>query len=641
MTLMAAAAAALPAEEAQARCVDSLRAMATDGSTCTAVKTEYSSDGASPVLAERGTTLTLTADQVLVLSDGRVSRTVRTDGAVITFMGDATIRQASSRLRNHTAIDSHLPGADLIFRGDLTVIGTINNSDGAHVGSEGRMTVHGDAIFDVTDEGVTSTTVNEGRSDDPGSSLIRFSNLSILSKDNALRAQGALGNGVIITGGEVSLRTTDDNGLGVAALEGGKIFINANGGDITADANAFVALETPGAIVETEGDRALGLVARTSAGDARVEMSGGKVVTGADGAAESAEGVFSFVTGGAGSASILFSGGVVETNGLDSDGLIADVSDGSILSSIDGDAAMVMTGGSVATTGDDSAGIVAQTDISIFSLSTGSARVTQSGGSITTSGGSESFVQGSYGALALAGGSGEAAFTQTGGSIVTTGADAHGAYVVSEFGAAMVNQGEDGRIEAKGANASGVYASAATTFDIDLAGAISGGSGAGAGVYSVGDSGTLDIAAAARLRADSGVAIIDGRGAIAITSQGAIIGDVRTNAGDDTFSLLGGSLEGAVDMGEGADKVTVAGPASLGASRFGGGTSTAPILIGMPIPRGEVAAAPLSNADTSIDVLTFSGGARSFDGASLTHWERVVLDDGVDFRLGGALLTGA
>ncbi|MFV0476076.1 MAG: hypothetical protein ACK5MQ_18020, partial [Pikeienuella sp.] len=623
---MTAGALALSAAPAQAACINAATAGADGGSTCVAGGSSYMSGAGSAIFVDPGSSLTMTANPVTATTTG-TAPTAIVSGGELYFRGDVTLAHVGGPPAGFTVLEARLPRALVLAEGALDIITGAPNGDGLRIGSGGVFEARGDTFINVSDEGVVSSTVNSGRADAPGSSMATFRNLDLLSGGAGLRAEGALGNGVIVTGDTVSIGTLNPGGHGVAAFNGGDVIINTAGGAAVGDGNSNIVLATPNTLVETQGDNAHGLVARTRLGDARVEMSAGRVVTGAAGPAANAEGVFALVNGGTGNASILFSGGEVETGGSNAEGLIANVSDGMASTRINGSAEITITGGDIFVTGPGSAGAVAQTDISVLTPSTGAARITQSGGSIRTRGDVSSAYQGGYGALSLAPGSGEASFTQTGGIIDTTGQASHGAYVVSFHGPARVMQGENGRIEATGVDASGVFAvagavDASSPFDIDLAGVVAGGTGAGAGVETMGVAGSLDLASTARLSALSGVAIVDGDGEIAITSHGAIDGDVRTRLGNDTFSLLDGSIQGAVDMGEGSDLTTVAGAVDVGSSSFNGGDD-------------------VGTADMFEDVLTFSGGARSFDGASLTHWERVVLDDGVDFRLGGALLTGA
>lgn len=622
---MAAAVAAIASGEAQAACLDGPRAAAGAGDNCTGTLTSYTHDSLSPISAGQNGSMTLTQGSVTSASTGLVGKSVRADGGVITFQGDAIVTYLGGTNPNNTLLEAHLPGAEILVLGDITGLSDIRNGDAARAGSGAVIDIRGDASFTVRGDGVFSATRNAFRGSDPeGSSMILFGgDLSVASGGDALRAQGALGNGIIATGDQVTLTTTLNTGHGVSAFDGGKVFIQAAGGTVTADDDSLIVLDNANALIETEGDGAHGLIARSDTGDAHVEMSAGRVVTGANGGSGAdSEGVFALVRGGTGEASILFNGGEVETFGEDADGLVANVSDGSLFSGINGDSTVVMTGGAVTTHGDGSAGLIAQSDFSAFSPSTGAVSVTQSGGVITTSGDALNAFQGSHGVLALSYGSGPAAFTQTGGEIAASGADADGAYVVSAYGETTVAQGEDGRIEASGADASGVRVQAGTSFDVDIAGAVTGGTGAGAGVETSGVSGTLDIAGTAAVSAGSGVAILNDSGVIAITSSGAIDGDVRTMGGDDSLSLTGGSLAGDVDMGLGSDNVTVAGAVDIGASTFDGGDDA-------------------DVADLMEDVLTFSGGTRAIDGAFLTNWERVTLTDGVDFRLSGELATGA
>ena len=113
--------------------------------------------------------------------------------------------------------------------------------------------------------------------------------------------------------------------------------------------------------------------------------------------------------------------------------------------------------------------------------------------------------------------------------------------------------GADAAVRVFGLNAHGIYAEGATGFDIDVAGSVTGGAGAGAAIRTItGPGGTIDIASGAHVRAGtSGLAIQDGDGAAVITSAGTITGDILLGAGDDMLTLTGGRFTGDLDGGAG------------------------------------------------------------------------------------------
>ncbi|MEM9739288.1 MAG: hypothetical protein AAF829_05415 [Pseudomonadota bacterium] len=131
------------------------------------------------------------------------------------------------------------------------------------------------------------------------------------------------------------------------------------------------------------------------------------------------------------------------------------------------------------------------------------------------------------------------------GQILTTGAGAHGLSIenggTGEFSTVTIVASGD--VDVSGTDAHGLHISAAGTTTLDLSGAISGGSGNGAGVSSTG-SGDVNLALSGSIGAESGLAISTGAGSDDITSTGFIRGNISLGGGENQFNhAIGGRLE--------------------------------------------------------------------------------------------------
>jgi outer membrane autotransporter protein len=484
--------------------------------------------------------------------------------------------------------------------------------------------------------GIGSTAdANESDGLPAGSSLVILDDLRVkvggTGNPFALFAQGNLDNAIVVTGDVFEL--TVSGGVGARADRGAKIFIGPAGGMGSADDNSLIVLNTPGASVQTDGDGASGLVSRSSSGNARLEVRGGRISTGTNSAAANAEGIYALVDGGNGSATILFEDGTVTTNGFNSDGIVAhnDVDDG------DGSATVVMTGGSVTTSGDGSAGLLAQAGgFSInppaAHVSNGNARVVQSGGTVKTSGDVGLFgIESGSAIVAVAIGPGLASIVQAGGTAEASGRQA-AALQAETFGDVEIDQSEGARAIATGADASGILLSAGTRFRVNLAGLVQGGQGSGIHVIRTRNpgfvgtvTGTISVAEKGVVEAASGLAVLEeAESDTRLRNSGRIAGDIELTGGSDQALLDPGSVtQGRILMGDGSDETNVASGADIsGVTLFDGGDDV------------EI-------ADGFVDFLTFAGGVRSVDGATLTNWEGVSLTDMADFTLTEDLATGA
>lgn len=216
------------------------------------------------------------------------------------------------------------------------------------------------------------------------------------------------------------------------------------------------------------------------------------------------------------------------------------------------------------------------------------------------------------------------------GNVATSGDSSSGIHAYSTGGNVFIRN--SGNLTATGADSNGILMDDVATggiYDIDVTGGtVSGGTGIGAGIRVTavtGDVGTIDISAGATITATSGVAIVEGAGAITITSAGIINGDISTNDGNDTLYLLGGSVmtSSAINMGTGSDIVQVnAGSNITGVELFDGGDD-------------------VSIADGWIDSLSFIGQNYATNGANLINWETLTVAGGQLTILDGAITVGS
>jgi outer membrane autotransporter protein len=381
-----------------------------------------------------------------------------------------------------------------------------------------------------------------------------------------------------------------------------------------------------------------------------------------------AEGLYANARFAAGNASVTLGGGSVFTNGLDSDGIVALSQDG-------GNATATIAGGRLETLSVASTGVVVQTN------SGGNATVNMLDGSIETSGG-----LGSFGISATTQGGGDVLVNQAGGSITTTGSVSSGIYANAfTTGNVIVLQGSGAVVDVSGASSDGIYAqSVGGTYSVDISGAVAGGTNGVASVAAIRTlgalGGTIDVRATGVADGSaSGIGIIDGAGAVTLTSAGSIVGEVQTNEGDDTVNLLAGSSAGGdIVLGAGDDRVNANG--GIGQAIFGNdgndtimlaGTTltgniqgeegddvfvwlsgtTAAFLGGSGSDTAVVTAAEyngtqlldggddVSTADGMIDTLTFTNVSATATGANLVNWERIVVDSGTTLGFSDSALT--
>ena len=389
-------------------------------------------------------------------------------------------------------------------------------------------------------------------------------------------------------------------------VQGGNALVIQNGGTITA-----------------VGENAFGISSRTDgSGTATAIQNGGSISTtgtGGNGVAMLVE------TYGSGAAIATQNGGLITTNG--SHAVYA-------LARGNGSATATQTGGSITalSTTFTNAGVVAQT------LGTGDARAVQTGGSIVTNG-----FGGALGTVAS--GSGNATTEQTGGSVTANGSNAVAiAAVTAGAGTATAIQAAGLTASATGANSNGIsaFARGSGRYAVSVAGSAIGGSGStAAAVHTSGaGGGTIDIASSAQLDGSrSGIAVLDETGAVALTSAGTLTGDILTNAGNDSISLIGGSVRGKVDAGADDDRFTWSGGTLLGGFYGQNGSDTAVVSAAgyngsQVLDGGDDASA----ADGWVDRLTLRGVTATAGGDTLRNWETIALDN-TRLALAGTPLT--
>lgn len=316
------------------------------------------------------------------------------------------------------------------------------------------------------------------------------------------RGDGAEGN-ISIDLSDVQVSTKGSKSRGITAT-------NSASGDST----ITIAAST----VITKGQESHGIISQTKDGKASIII---KNISDVDTSANDSEGIFALAKGSKGTSSIVVDGSSITTTNHDSDAVVAQVDDNNKHSIINGNALVKILGENtnIETAGDNSAGVIAQTDIFhphttdyIFSQSSssGDATVIMNNGKITTSGGrapNSLHSDAAHGILAMATGGGEASITQKGGNIFTSGNDSHGIFsyapyfknnktasirqiagtvqtagiesyglaVISQSGAAVVEQSSDATINTFGLGADSIAATGKDSVDISIAGTVSGG----------------------------------------------------------------------------------------------------------------------------------------------------------------------
>ena len=374
---------------------------------------------------------------------------------------------------------------------------------------------------------------------------------------------------VNMSGGTIVTDGTDANGIGIAADNGNYAGATQWGGDSIVNLSGNASIETLG--VGSQGIRARANY-KSLESDVLINQSGGTIVTRNDGAIGVWTQRWDFNAAtfkSDGGISINQTGGSIETFGSASHGVFTDVDKENGVIDID-------IAGQVTTRGDGASGIwsmnrqtadnlnaknTADTTVDVgvtglietFGVGSHGIYVQPHDGSVATAVESNVFVN-SLGSITTAAGASHGIYVdilgtsgaeiiQNAGTIRTMGDGSHGILTLSTGDAITVMQGTDAAISATGLDAMGVRAEAANdvTIDVDILGAVLGGSGDGAGLFTqkaVGPiaSATIDIESTGSVSALSDQAIIDRDNRAVITNNGTITGFVSLGAGDDLFT---------------------------------------------------------------------------------------------------------
>ncbi len=353
--------------------------------------------------------------------------------------------------------------------------------------------------------------------------------------------------------------TADGIAISGRVIEGdGDVFIDSVGavtGVNDASIGIFGSAYDGDVTITSEGDAsagAVGIMAFSSYGGVAIASTGGVAAGAAGVAARSEDGVVSVVSNG----DIAVSGDVVASAGVH----------GIRASSVRRVA--VRSIGAVTANGAPSFGIEAYSsadDVDIYSYGAVSAGGTGIAGAAGTEGGGNLTIE-SIGDVAGAGGYGIRAKAKDGDVAVSSEGNVTGGIaaiyaLVDDAGGPTGNITivSDGDLKATGADGDGVRV--VSTFDdslnvvtISTGSAVTGGSGAGAGVRFVGG-GTNRLENSGTITAASGVAIAGGAGAEDIINSGTLAGAVMLGAGNDRVEIFAGSdiSDASFDGGEDRD----------------------------------------------------------------------------------------
>lgn len=270
------------------------RAVADGGEACVASGASYGGPniGSSSVVSmDSGppaiTSLTLTAPDVTIISGGSASRAIRADGGNITFEGNVTVYRSPNGGYGATSnpgfgLEAHgrTPdrGSVVIFEQNATFVVDVLNGDAVEVSNGARASFLGFTDITAGRYGIYSRTITDtDPTYAPGSSLIELNNLKVRSIDEALKVNGALNNTIVVSGTLVDIETSGNNGRGIQAEDGGKVFVRGSGGVGSADGNSLIVVDTAGARVLTRGSDSHGLLAVSKVGDTRIEFGSGAI----------------------------------------------------------------------------------------------------------------------------------------------------------------------------------------------------------------------------------------------------------------------------------------------------------------------------------------------------------------------------
>lgn len=347
-----------------------------------------------------------------------VSSSVSVDGTASSVLTDATVTTSGAGGHGVQAVNSGTGNANVTANG--ATIGTLG--DGAHganvVAQDGQALAGVDAST-VTTAGKNAVGVRaQAGAGASAAATANTSNSSITTAGegaHAVQAVAANGPATAKSNGDILLKTTGHDAVGVAA---------SNTGTGAAFASAT------NSIIDTSGAGSHGLQAKTAAGDATVDSTGGSVKTSGVGA----KGIDVQATGGQATAT---AGTDITTSGDGASGVSAAASGGSAIA-----VTKIGSGATVWTTGKDADGLFAK------SSSGGNATASAVSGTTVKTYGSNSA------ALRADSADGSAAASNAAGSTVTTSGDGSAGFLVRAFKDALATVGE--MVSVTGKNAKGV-----------------------------------------------------------------------------------------------------------------------------------------------------------------------------------------
>jgi uncharacterized protein with beta-barrel porin domain len=412
------------------------------------------------------------------------------------------------------------------------------------------------------------------------------------------------GAGAVTVTSSGNITTGDATGIFAKSYGAGAVTVTSTGNITTAgDGVGILARSYGGGAVQvtstgnitTTGSNAYGIFARST---------GAVMVTSTGNITTQGPGVFGILAQGGGAVAVTSSGNITTS---DANGIVAE--------SYGAGAVRVTSTGNITTAGGNAIGIDAS--------SRGGAVTVISSGNITT--------QGSAGAGILAQGTGAVTVTST-GNITVTGRNAYG-IVAGSYGGGAVMVTSTGNIAVQGTHADGIVAAALTGAPITVtinSGAVSGGSGSGAGVVISGGANNT-LTNFGTVTALSGLAILGDTGNNTVNNFGTVTGNVILGTGSNAFNTLAGGFFNAgatVNLGAG-NLMTNAGTLSPG----GAGVIQATALTGNLV---QTAAGQLFTdidiAGTASDRVNVSGTANlagtvrvQVQNATLGPWQQTVL----------------
>ncbi len=543
--------------------------------------------------------------------------------------------------------------------------------------------------------GGTVTCNNDGvpaSDSDPYAGGIRYVvngiTLNIDGTTNPISIVRPVGDGIVVIdfGGTGPLVLNALGTVNVTAGRPGTGFFNSTYGiGIGNPVGAATINYNDGTIIMGPGEWNVGISIRSQGpGDATINYNSGTIST-----VNNNSYPISAFTFGSGNAVINYNSGLITGTGAFAGGPYA-------RALRNGDAIVTYESGSVTSSGYRGFGAIAQTD------GAGDATVLFRSGTVQTSGfqaiGVHAYVGGSGALLIDVGQNSDittsgpfangilgtiAPTTNTqsltinnAGQATTSGFSSHGIWGW-HGGPGEILITNTGDLTATGVNADGIRAEANTTgtYEVNaLAGMVISGTGAAAGIHTLGISGgTINIAAPTIIDGSaSGIGILDETGPLTLNTFGTITGNVLSQGGNDTLNLLGGSLTGDVSAGTGlgTDVINLSGTivsgfihaddltgdlATDGDDRFvwsggntagfrgGAGSDTAIVTAGeyngMQVLDGGD---DHTIADGWIDTLSLSGITITANSANILNWETISITNGANVTFAGSTLqTGA